>query len=269
MKIKSFISSLLILTLVVLSGCANQTQAMGDNFSDIKKRGYVVVGFDDTFVPMGFKDKEGETVGFDIDIAKEVFKRAGIEVKFQPIDWSMKEAELNSKNIDLIWNGYTITDERKEKVAFSKPYLKNRQVIIVLSNSIVNTKKDLAGKSIAAQNGSSSVDALNKDAELLKSLKGGAPVLFETNNEALMDLEAGRVEAVVADEILARYYMNERGTEKYRVLGEDLGSEEYGIGIRKDDKSLLELVDKTIDDIGKDGSLGEISEKWFGENIAK
>ena len=268
-RISSLLMGLVIFTFAagVLSACSKKV----DNVSsgDLKGKGSVVIGFDDTFVPMGFKDDKGEIVGFDVDLAKEVFKRIGLQVKFQPIDWSMKETELNSKNIDLIWNGYTITDERKEKVVFTKPYLENRQVIITLANSKVNSKKDLAGKKVAAQNGSSSLDAINKKPEVAKSFSSGKPVLFDTNNDAFMDLEAGRTDAVVADEILARYYIKERGIDKYKVLQEDFGKEEYGVGIRKQDKELLDKVNKALDDMKTDGTCGKISEKWFGQNIVK
>lgn len=249
---------------IALTGCSSTKES-----SNIENKDYVVVGFDDTFVPMGFKDNKGEIVGFDVDLAKEVGKRIDKEIKFQPIDWSMKETELNSGNIDLIWNGYTMTDERKEKVLFTDPYLANRQVIITLSNSKINTKNDLKGKKIAAQNGSSSVDAINKEPKLVKEFNGGKPVLFETNNDAFMDLEAGRVDAVVADEILARYYIKQRGSEKYNVIQDDFGKEEYGIGVRKQDNELVENINKALEDMKKDGSSAKISEKWFGENIVK
>ena len=93
----------LMMVMVVLSGCSSKLENSNDKYSEIKGKGVVVVGLDDTFAPMGFKDEKGETVGFDVDLAKEVFKRTGLEVKFQPIDWSMKETELNSGNIDVIW----------------------------------------------------------------------------------------------------------------------------------------------------------------------
>jgi polar amino acid transport system substrate-binding protein len=181
----------------------------------------------------------------------------------------MKETELNTGNIDVIWNGYTITDERKEKVAFTKPYLENRQVIITLANSSIKNKKDLGDKAVAAQNGSSSVDAINKEPEIVSSFKNGEIILLDTNNDAFMDLESGRVDAVVADEILARYYMNQRGVEKYAVLAEDFGKEEYGIGIRKSDAQLLVSIEKALDDMRNDGAAADISVKWFGENIIK
>jgi polar amino acid transport system substrate-binding protein len=243
-------------------GCAGKTK-------DVMAKDKLVLGFDDTFVPMGFKDDKGEVTGFDIDLAKEVSKRIGKEITFQPIDWSMKESELNSGKIDFIWNGYTITKEREEKVSFTKPYLDNRQVVITLADSKVNSKADLKGAKVGAQNQSSAVDAINKEAELLKSFKDGKVYTFETNNDALMDLEAKRIDAVVADEILARYYISKKGKEKYKVLKDDFGSETYGVGIRKSDKALLDKVNNAFDDMKKDGTAKKISEKWFGENIFK
>ena len=130
---------ILMLALFSLGGCGNSDVAgennnenevaeqTSDAYDQIVERGYIIMGLDDTFAPMGFRDEKNEIVGFDVDLAKEVFARLDLEVKFQPIDWTMKETELNSGNIDLIWNGYTITEERKQKVSFTKPYLKNRQ----------------------------------------------------------------------------------------------------------------------------------------------
>ncbi|WP_127837192.1 amino acid ABC transporter substrate-binding protein [Clostridium prolinivorans] len=253
-----------IIGVIVLgaAGCSNKSK-------DTMGKESLVLGFDDTFVPMGFKDENGEIVGFDIDLAKEVSKRIGKEITFQPIDWSMKESELNSGKIDLIWNGYTITDERKEKVSFTNPYLDNRQVIITLKDSKINSKADLKGAKVGAQNESSAVDAINKEPELLKSFDGGKVYTFETNNDALMDLEAKRIDAVVADEILVRYYINKKGAEKYKILNDDFGSETYGVGLRKDDKELLEKINKAFEDMKNDGTAKAISEKWFGENLFK
>lgn len=267
-KNKKIILLLVLSIILTITGCSKK-QDSNDSFTKLKERGYVVLGFDDTFAPMGFKDAKGEIVGFDVDLAKEVFKRIGLTVKFQPIDWSMKETELTSKNIDMIWNGYTITEERKEKVAFSKPYLENKQIIITLADSSITSKKDLGGKKVSTQNGSSSLDAINKDVDFVKSLSGGAPLLYENYNEVFMDLEAKRSDAIVADEILVRYYMKERGAEKYKVLSDNFGTEEYGIGIRKGDTELLALIDKNLDEMKKDGTSATISKKWFGENIVK
>ncbi|MGG7142592.1 amino acid ABC transporter substrate-binding protein [Clostridium nigeriense] len=227
----------------------------------------LVLGFDDTFVPMGFKDENGEYTGFDLDLAKAVGEKLGKEIVFQPIDWTMKETELNSGNIDFIWNGYSITEERKEKVAFSTAYLNNRQVIITLADSDINTKADLAGKIVGAQSESSAVDAIEADGDIISTFNSGKVITFDTNNEALMDLEAGRLDAVVADEILAKYYISQRGSDKYKVLDEDFGKEAYAVGMRKDDVELVEAFNKAFNELVEDGTAGEISEKWFGDDI--
>ena len=232
-----------------------------------KKDEKLVLGFDDTFVPMGFKDENGEFTGFDIELAKAISEKLGEEIEFQPIDWSMKETELDNGNIDFIWNGYSITDERLEKVGFSKTYLNNRQIIITLADSKIKTKADLNGAKVAAQNASSAVEAIEADGDIISTFKDGKVITFDTNNEALMDLEAGRVDAVVADEILAKYYMNGRGREKYNVLSEDFGIEDYAVGMRKDDPEFIEKFNKAFDEVVADGTAGEISTKWFGEDI--
>lgn len=264
-KLRSFIIiGMIAATTLSAVGCSTSKKA-----EDTLSKDKLILGFDNTFVPMGFKDDSGEVVGFDIDLAKEVSKRIDKEITFQPIDWSMKESELNSKKIDMIWNGYTITDERKEKVSFTRPYLDNRQVIITLKDSAITAKADLTGKKVGAQNQSSAVDAINKEEALLKSFADGKVVTFETNNDALMDLEAKRIDAVVADEILARYYINKKGADKFNVLTEDFGSETYGVGVRKEDSALLEKINKAFDDMKADGTAKTISEKWFGEDLFK
>ncbi|WP_027308658.1 amino acid ABC transporter substrate-binding protein [Caloramator sp. ALD01] len=253
---KKFILGLTLLISAFFLASCSKTQ-VSNNASKI-----VVVGLDDTFAPMGFKNEKGEIVGFDVDLAKEVFKRLGYEVKFQPIDWAMKESELNSKKIDAIWNGYTITEERKEKVDFTKPYLVNRQVIVVLKDSNINKKSDLEGKRVAAQLNSSSQEAVEKDKEILSKFKDGKLNLYETNNDALMELESGRIDAVVVDEILARYYIKLKGEDKFKILEDNFGEEEYGIGFRKGDE-LKDKVDKTLEEMKKDGTFERIYSNWF------
>jgi len=176
----------------------------------------------------------------------------------------MKETELNAGNIDLIWNGYTITPARQEMVNFTKPYLENSQIIVTLADSDINTKADLAGRNVAVQAESSALDAINAEPEVAASF--GDLAEFATNNEAFIDLEAGRSEALVVDEVLARYYMKQKGEEKYKVLEEDFGDEEYGVGVRKEDTELLEKLNKVFDEMIEDGTYDEIYSKWFSEN---
>jgi len=225
----------------------------------------IVVGLDDHFPPMGFRDEKNELVGFDIDMAKEAAKRLGMEVEFKPIDWSAKEAELNGKRIDVLWNGLTITEERKANIGFTAPYLENRQIVIVAANSPVKTKADLAGKVVGVQEGSSAVDAVKKDpaGNTLKELKQ-----FGDNVTALMDLSAGRLDAIVVDEVVGRYYAAKKPAD-YVVLAENFGTEEYGVGVRRDDTELLARLDKAMAEMKQDGSAAKISTQWFGANIVK
>jgi polar amino acid transport system substrate-binding protein len=262
-----------LMTMGVFAGCATEKPVTEEPAAELSgyqalvERGYVIVGLDDTFAPLGFRTTDGELIGFDVDLAKEVFARLELEVQFQPIDWSMKETELNSGNIDMIWNGYTITPEREEKVAFSTPYLKNRQVIVVLPESGISTKADLAGKNVACQSESSAYAAITADEVFTAALDGGAPIAFDTNNEAFMDLEAGRVNALVADEIMAMYYIGEKGVENYLVLDEDFGKEEYGVGFRKGDTELVQKVNETLDAMKEDGAAAKVSTVYFGTDI--
>lgn len=223
----------------------------------------IVIGFDNTFVPMGFLDEEGNTVGFDVDLAKEVFKRIGMDIKFQAIDWSMKETELNSGNVDVLWNGYSLSPEREKIVSYSKPYLKNRQIIVTMANSKISTKKDLVGKELGTQQESTAQTAVEKDSEFVDSLKGKAPILYDTYDKALRDLEIGRTSAVAGDEVLIRYYMSQKGEEKYKVLKEDFGVEDYVVAFSKDNTELRDKVNDALEEIKEDKTFNKIYDKWF------
>ena len=260
-KIMKKICALFIILVLLLTGCSSpKTDDTADK--NIEETKTLVVGLDDTFAPMGFRDDAGELVGFDIDLAKAIAAKIGYEVSFQPIDWAMKETELNSGNIDCIWNGYSITEERKTKVAFSTPYLDNAQLIITLSGSDIASKADLTDKIVAVQKESSALDAVTAD-DIAASIK--EIVEFDTNIDCFMDLEAGRCDAIVCDEVLARYIIKQRGEDKYNILSDDFGKEEYGIGFRLTDSELVASVDKALEDLKADGTYKEIYTKWFSE----
>ncbi|WP_058485571.1 amino acid ABC transporter substrate-binding protein [Defluviitalea phaphyphila] len=239
-------------------------EEIDNSLEEIKEKGVLVVGLDDTFAPMGFRDESGEIVGFDIDLAREVAKRMGVEIELKPINWDAKTMELNGKNIDVIWNGLSITEERKKEIAFSDPYLNNRQIIIVRSDSDIETKKDLEGKIVGLQTGSSAETALNADSETASSIKEISD--YPDNTTVLMELEAGRLDAAVMDEVVGKYYISKK-PDNFKVLEEDFGRESYGIGFRLTDKKLVEEVNKIMEELKEDGTAAEISKKWFGEDI--
>lgn len=178
-----------------------------DSLQYILDKGELVLGLDDSFPPMGYSDsKTGEIVGFDIDLAEEVCKRLGVKLKKQPISWDAKEIELSSKNIDVIWNGMTVTDERIENMYLSKPYIANAQVIIVAEDSPIKTKADLAGKKVGLQKGSSALEAVEADTETYNAImNGGEIVQFDENLTAYLDLKAGRIDAFVVDKVVGEY----------------------------------------------------------------
>ena len=261
--------SLLVLALaagLALSGCSKKEEAAPAATPAPVAVSKIVVGLDDNFPPMGFRDEKNALVGFDIDLAREAAKRLGAEVEFKPIDWNAKEAELGGKRVDVLWNGLTITDKRKEQIAFTAPYLENRQIIVVAAGSPIKGKADLAGKVIGVQEGSSAVEAIEKDAATLKAIKELKK--FGDNVTALMDLKTGRLEALVVDEVVGRYYTAKKPGE-YVILEDNFGTEEYGVGVRKDDGELLAKLQKAIDEMKKDGAAGRISSQWFGKDIVK
>lgn len=257
---KRFISMSLIFTIIsiLIVGCSNSSST--STSENTKEE--LIIGIDDKFAPMGFRDENNEIVGFDIDYAKAAGEKMGREVVFQPIDWSTKESELNSGRIDLIWNGYTITDERKEKVLFTKPYLKNAQVIVTKADSNITKMEDLAGKVVGVQSLSSASDALNAN-EIVSKIK--TVTEFKDNVLALSDLKIGRIDAVVIDQIVADYYMNQE-KDTFKILDESLAPEEYGIGVKKGNEDLLSDLQKALDELNEDGTATKISEKWFGED---
>ena len=176
-----------------------------DSLQKIQDRGTFILGLDDSFPPMGYRDDDNNIVGFDIDLATEVCKRLGVELVLQPIDWDAKEMELNSGAIDCIWNGMSITDERVESMFIPRAYIANTQIIIVADDSGIKTKADLAGKTIGLQKGSASLDAFNADEATAASVK--EVVEYADNIECFLDLQAGRIDAFVVDEVLGRYIL--------------------------------------------------------------
>lgn len=266
------IASILVLSLVVLGGCGKKNeventsggQVADTSLEDIKAKGELILGLDDSFPPMGFQDENQQIVGFDIDVAREVCKRMGVELVLQPISWEAKEVELSTKNIDCIWNGMTYNEERAKAMTLSIPYMENTQVAVVLADSQVNTLEDLAGKTVVIQNGSTASDALDANEDFKNSLK--ELVKVDNNVQALLDLKVSGSDSVVMDEVVARYY-TEKEAGTYRVLDQSLADEEYAIGFRKGELSLCAEVEKHLKEMKEDGTLAAISETWFGKDL--
>ncbi len=264
---KIFLLATLILTML-FTGCGgeetnNQPAGEGDS-ADIKK---IVIGLDDEYAPMGFKDEQNQIVGFDVDLAKEAAKHLGCEVEFKAIDWSSKEAELKSGRIDVIWNGLDITEERKQNMLFSEPYMDNRQIIFVRKNDDLGimSESDLAGKAIGTQSGGTAEEYFNDNPQVRDSLRE-----LKTYGDyvaAFMDLENGRLDAVVCDEIVGRYYMSKHN-ETLDAIDATVGPvSQFGIAFAKENTALRDKVQEAFNAIVADGSAAKISEQWFGKDL--
>lgn len=181
--------------------------ATDDSLTKVKNKGEFILGLDDSFPPMGFNDKDGNIVGYDIDLAKEVCSRMGVTLKLQPITWEAKEDELNQGNIDCIWNGLSVDPVRAEKMNLSEPYMNNRQVVVTLKSKNITKLADLKDKNAVVQKGSTAVNALDSKADIKASLKGGAAIEVANNVLAMYELKQGTSDVVIMDEVVARYYI--------------------------------------------------------------
>lgn len=223
--------------------------------------GVFKIGLDPEFPPMGYRDTEGNYVGFDIDLAKEVAKRLGMEFEAVPINWDAKNLYLGSGDIDCIWNGFTMTG-REGDYLWTSPYVTNAQVIVVNEKSDIKTAADLAGKVLALQQGSTAENALNSRADIKDSL---ANTLFIADNvTALNELKAGGADAVLVDEVVADYYITKNPGLK---VIDSIAQESYGVGFALGNSALRDKVETTLQEMAKDGTMKKISEQWFGKDI--
>ncbi|WP_320005808.1 amino acid ABC transporter substrate-binding protein [Maridesulfovibrio sp.] len=253
---------LVILMVAMMLAFATTAMAGDGSLEKVQKAGKLTIGLDDTFAPMGFRKDDGTLVGFDIDAAEEVGKRLGIKIVWQPTAWSGVIHSLNAKKFDCIWNGMTITPEREKAVSFSKPYIMDGQIaVIAMGNKEIKAHKDLGGKVVGVQKGSPALEAAKSLNPAPKEIRE-----YDTNVKALLDLESGRLDGVVVDNIAGRYSMSQR-PGKYIALPGYITSEAFGIAFRKGEDSLRAAVQKTIDAMIADGTMGKISRKWFGEDV--
>ena len=266
-----FVITLIIMVLVI-TGCASggKEKPRKDNWNDFQTDKKVVIGFDNTFVPMGFQDKSGKDVGFDIDLANAVFEKYGIKVQWQAINWDLKETELKNGNIDLIWNGYSKTDERESIVQFTKQYMVNEQVIVVKKSKNIKAISDLKDKVLGAQNGSSGYDTFNSNPEVLKNIvKNNDATQYESFNEALIDLENDRIDALLIDKVYANYYLKQQNKlEDFDILNAGFESEAFAVGARKADITLVNKINEAFHELYREGMFQKIANKWFGEDVA-
>ncbi len=250
---------------LTLTACSGKNEASGWEY--VKDKGVLVVGLDDTFAPMGFRDDAGNLQGFDIDLANAVGEVLGIEIEFQPIDWTAKETELSSKRIDCIWNGMSVTPSRQKEMSLTKKYLKNQIIIMSLDNDVnVESVEDLAKLKVGTQSDSSALERMQQNSAY-DSFKDNITE-YGTYDEALLDMQAGRIDCIVVDRTLA-YYKNTKldDASKMHESAFNFGDDYYAIGCRLGETDLTDKINDAVKTLIDNGKAAEISQKWFGENI--
>jgi polar amino acid transport system substrate-binding protein len=252
-----------VATAFVVTGCGDDEEA-GD-WEYIEKNGKIIVGLDATFAPMGFTDKDGNIIGFDVDLAKAVGKKLGVDMEFKSIDWDAKYTELDAKNIDCIWNGMSATPERAEKLSLSKEYFNNKIVVMTLKDDVkVDKPEDLANYNVGIQADSSALEVVKED-KAYDKFKDKIKE-YKSYDDAITDMEAGRMDCVVIDEVLGNY----KNTKMKNALKEckyNFGDDFYAIGFRKDDKELTTKVNDALQELIDEGEAAKISKKWFGKDL--
>lgn len=247
---------------VTLRPKANKT----DGWYKIDQAKKITIGLDDTFIPMGFRNKQGKLVGFDVDLADKTFKKLGIKVKWEPINWATKEQLLNNGQIDAIWNGYTVSAARKKKVAFSVPYKKGTQVLVTLSKYKMRSFADMQGKTLGVQNASTADTQFGQYKNLLKKYVKSPIEKYDTFDKAFMDLKAGRIQGILVDSMYVGYYIQHLSDSKdYQIITGAYPTDNTAVGFRKSDKLLRQKVNAVLEKFQKNGQMKSLQQKWFGK----
>lgn len=252
---------LIIIGIIVIIGII-----LGISINKPKDENTFILGMDDSFPPMGYRNENNELVGFDIDLANEVCKKMGMKLKTQTISWAAKEQELDSGNIDCIWNGFGYTEDRNNAMTLSKPYVKDKSMFVVKEGSNYENQYELKGKKIGVQSGSTQEKRLN-ESNYGKEL--GEIIGYTDYLTALMDLETGNIDAVYMSQISGDYIIEKQNKEFKTFDATGIGEESKGmvIAFKKGNTELKDKVEKALEELKQEGKLKELSEKWFGEDL--
>ncbi len=274
MKKKSIaiiLAALVVLMSFALAACGGTgedttttgTTEAGAETSDlayIKDKGTLIIGYT-LFAPMDYEDEDGNLTGFEVEFGKAVTEKLGVEAKFQLIDWKAKETELASKNIDCIWNGMTITEERQATMSISVPYMANKQVLLVKAENAdkYTTKEAIKDAKIVAEAESAGETVATTDDFFAEA--DYTPV--DTQANALMEVNSGIADGCVVDYVLSIGMIGEGTDYSDLVVVDELAfaDEQYGIAFRKDSDVTAE-VNAIIAQLIADGELQAIAGKY-------
>jgi len=257
---RSLLSVLMVLltAALIFSGCGQKNE---DALKRVQKAGEISFAMSGGYPPFNFYDEKNQLVGFDVDVSKEVAKRLGVEFKPITTDWSGIIEGLRSGVYDGILGSMAVTEDRKKKVDFSVPYYYSGAQLVVQKNSGYHNPEDLKGKVIGLVTGTTFED----DA---KKLGAGEIKLYKDDNQTLLELDSGVVDAVITDRVVGVNAIN-KGKFNIELLGNPVRSEDIAVAFRKSDSSLRDAVDKILKEMHEDGTLTKLSEKWLKVDITK
>ena len=237
------------------SSCASKSE---DDWAYIQQSGKLVIGYTE-YEPMNYTDSSGKLVGFDTEFAQDVCAKLGLTPDFVLINWNSKENELNSKSIDCIWNGLTVTADRQRDMSFTESYLRNQQVVVVQSAnaSQYTDLSSLSDKSLVAEQGSAG------EMDIQAALPDANYTPVDTQANALMEVKAGTADAAVIDLTMANS-MTGPGTDYADlsvVSGVQMQPEEYAVGFRLN-STAVDRVNAVMTELMNDGTLAALAQKY-------
>lgn len=236
---------------------ADETEAAGNG---LNTDGKLVVGFDAEYPPYGYMDDNGDYTGFDLELAEAVCELESWEMVATPIDWDSKDMELETGNIDCIWNGFTMNG-REDSYTFSVPYVDNSQVIVTSEDAGIESLADLEGKIVGVQADSAALALLDEGGDQADLGATFAELQqFGDYNTAFAELQAGSLDAVAIDIGVANYQI--AGREGYKVLDEYLNSEQYAVGFKKGNTALCDIINEDLAVLLESGVFDEIAAKY-------
>lgn len=259
--LRSIVVALVMLSLLILSACSgasNESSASDDTLSKVKKTGVLQVGIEGAYPPFNYYDSNNKMVGFDVDITNEIAKRMGVKANFIATPWDSIIGGLLSKKYDIILSSMSITEERKKKVDFSKPYYSTGSQLFVRNDSKLTDPTKIKGLNIGVSIGTTFEQ---KGRELGANLK-----TYKNDYLAFQDLANGRIDGVITDTAVGLNMIKEKNYP-FKALGKPLLQSQAGIAIRKEDDALTNEINKHLDDMFNDGTYEKISKKWFGTDI--
>jgi len=248
------LAALMLVMTFAFAGCGSTKEP------DAEAKKVFTMGIDPEYKPFSYMGSDGEYTGFDVEICKAACDYLGWDFEIFAVNWDHKLVQLDAKECDCVWSGMTILDSMTEAgYVISKPYFDNEQVIVVKEDSGLNTSKDLAGKDVAVQLGTSGESLLKGD---LKEMADtfNKTVTCESFLKCFTELDGKSVDAVFVDKPVAENYVSEH--EGFKIIDEDLGAEQYGIAFRSTDAELCSQIEGAVAALVENGTYAQIAEKY-------